>query len=251
MLQSPKNRYTVIIVEDDPMVRRINEGFLEKVPDYEHIGSYGSIKHAKEVILQKAPDLLLLDIFFPNEQGVELLKWLRENHIGTDVIFITADNSAHTIEEAKRYGAFDYLLKPFRFERLEEALIKYRQMREKLDATSTFNQKDVDHIMDADETVVIQKKEVSEPITSDHELLSQNKHMNKTYQLIYNYLHDNPQDFFTAKNIGQRLGISRITARRYLDKMEQEDIVYVEPNYGSIGRPQNHYRLKGDIGNDN
>ncbi len=250
MLQSQKNKYTVIIVEDDPMVRRINEGFLEKVSDYKHIGSYGSIKHAKDVILEKAPDLLLLDIFFPNEQGVELLKWLRENHIGTDVIFITADNSAQTIEEAKRYGAFDYLLKPFRYERLEEALIKYRQMREKLDAATTFNQKDVDHIMDAEDAVIVQKQEEVE-VTSDHELLTQHKHMNKTYQLIFNYLHDNPKDFFTAKNIGQRLGISRITARRYLDKMEQEDIVFVEPNYGSIGRPQNHYRLKGDNGNDN
>lgn len=222
----------VIIVEDDPMVRSINESFLKKIHGTELLGSYGSIIEAKTAIINELPDLLLLDIFFPNEQGIELLKWLRNHNFQADVIFITADNNVNSIEEAKRFGAFDYLLKPFRFERLQEAVNKYITFKEQLEITKSLNQKDVDQILDHDSAVF----EV-EP-TNYQGLENQS---NKTYQMIFQYLKEHPLSILTAKEIGQELGISRITARRYLEQMVDEKVVDVKPNYGSIGRPQNHY----------
>lgn len=221
----------VMIVEDDPMVRSINESFLKKINGTELMGSYGSIIEAKTAIINELPDLLLLDIFFPNEQGIEMLKWLRNHNFQADVIFITADNNVNSIEEAKRFGAFDYLLKPFRFERLQEAITKYIDMKEQLEITKTLNQREVDHILDHDSSVF----EV-DPVYPNFDNQS-----NKTYQMIFQYLKDHPLSILTAKEVGEELGISRITARRYLEQMVDEKVVDVKPNYGSIGRPQNHY----------
>ena len=221
----------VLIVEDDPMVRSINESFLKKIQGTELQGSYGSIIEAKTAIINELPDLLLLDIFFPNEQGIELLKWLRNHNFQVDVIFITADNNANSIEEAKRFGAFDYLLKPFRFERLQEAIAKYIDMKEQLEITKTLNQKEVDHILDHD-SAVFDVDTTFQPFDTQS---------NKTYAMIFQYLKEHPLSILTAKEVGLELGISRITARRYLEQMVDEKVVDVKPNYGSIGRPQNHY----------
>ncbi len=54
----------VLIVEDDPMVREINEKFLERVEGYQLCGSAHSIEQAKEIALKEKPDLILLDVFF-------------------------------------------------------------------------------------------------------------------------------------------------------------------------------------------
>lgn len=221
----------VMIVEDDPMVRSINESFLKKIAGTELMGSYGSIIEAKTAIINELPDLILLDIFFPNEQGIDMLKWLRNHNFQADVIFITADNNVNSIEEAKRFGAFDYLLKPFRFERLQEAILKYMDMKEQLELTKTLNQKEVDHILDHDSSV----------FEVETNFVSFDNQSNKTYQMIFEYLKDHPLSILTAKEIGEELGISRITARRYLEQMVDEKVVDVKPNYGSIGRPQNHY----------
>lgn len=220
-----------MIVEDDPMVRSINESFLKKISGTELMGSYGSIIEAKTAIINELPDLLLLDIFFPNEQGIEMLKWLRNHNFQADVIFITADNNVNSIEEAKRFGAFDYLLKPFRFERLQEAISKYIDMKEQLELTKTLSQREVDHILDHDSSV----------FEVDTVYPNFDNQSNKTYQMIFQYLKDHPLSILTAKEIGEELGISRITARRYLEQMVDEKVVDVKPNYGSIGRPQNHY----------
>ena len=234
MSKSQSNTLSIIIVEDDPMIRKINEGFIEKVSGYKIVGSFGNLEKAKVFLENTVPDLILLDIFFPNAQGTELLKWIRKNQINSDVICITADNSTETIEETRRYGAFDYLLKPFRFERLEEALIRFQEMKLRLNTTDTFDQETLDDLFEMKDD----ERNASNPD------VSQQREMNKTYQGILQFLQENSDEFFTSNMIGERLGMSRITARRYLDQMEQEDLLIVEPNYGSVGRPQNYYKLR-------
>jgi response regulator of citrate/malate metabolism len=234
MSKFQSNMLTIIVVEDDPMVRKINEGFIDKVKDYKIVGSFGKLEDAKIFLKNNEPDLILLDIFFPNEQGTDLLRWIRKNQIHSDVICITADNSAETIEETRRYGAFDYLLKPFRFERLEEALTRFKEMKMRLNTSDTFDQESLDDLFESKED----EKRISSLDASF------NRETNKTYQGILRFLQDNPNEFFTSNMIGEKLGVSRITARRYLDQMEQEDLLIVEPNYGSVGRPQNYYKLR-------
>lgn len=234
MSKSQNKLLSIIVVEDDPMVRKINEGFIKKISGYELIGSFGNLKDTKNFLKTHEPDLILLDIFFPNEQGTELLIWIRKHQIQSDVICITADNSTETIEETWRYGAFDYLLKPFRFERLEEALLRFREMKMRLTTSETFDQESLDELFETKD----------EEKTGGLNGAPSSRETNKTYQGILKFLQENPDDFFTAHMIGKELGVSRITARRYLDQMEQENRLIVEPNYGSVGRPQNYYKLR-------
>lgn len=235
MLESRENKdISVIIVEDDPMVIRINENFLQQVKGFRLIGSYGKIEEAKEQILEHKPNLLLLDIFFPDCNGIGLLKWVRSKNIGTDVIFITADHSSDSISEALRYGAIDYLIKPFRFERFEEALLKYKRMHIGLGSKESMSQTIVDEIFSSSQEAKIAINEYS--IEEDEK--------NQTYKNIKQLLQSNFSTSYTSQEIADKLGISRITARRYLDDMEKEGVVELVLVYGKIGRPLNCYRIK-------
>ena len=111
-----------MIIEDDPMVRAINSKFLEKIDDFHLVKAVSNLSDAKQFIRQEIIDLILLDIYLPNENGIDLLKWIRNEEIKTDVILITADNTSKRILESFRYGAVDYLIKPFTFERFIETM---------------------------------------------------------------------------------------------------------------------------------
>ena len=120
------NKIKVFIVEDDPMVKEINTRFLEKLEGFIVVGNASSIEEAKVKIIKENADLMLLDIFLPDGKGIDLLKWIRTKEIAIDTILITADKCKASVDEAFKYGAIDYLIKPFKFERFKEALSNYR-----------------------------------------------------------------------------------------------------------------------------
>ncbi|MDZ5016622.1 response regulator, partial [Clostridium perfringens] len=112
----------VMIIEDDPMVRAINVKFLKRIEGFVLYKAVSNLTDAKKVISTKKPDLILLDVYLPKENGIDLLKWIRAQEIDIDIILITADKSIERIQEAFRYGVVDYLIKPFDFDRFKEAL---------------------------------------------------------------------------------------------------------------------------------
>lgn len=119
----------IMIVEDDPMVLDINQKFISKLIYCDVVATALSITKAKEEMQIKTIDLVLLDVFLPDGKGIDYLKWLRREEFDVDVLLITADKSAKSVEEAFRYGAVDYLVKPFKFERLQEVLASYMEKR--------------------------------------------------------------------------------------------------------------------------
>ncbi len=227
----------VLIVEDDPMVREINERFLEKVEGFTLCGSINSIEKAKEFILNNKPDLILLDIFFPQGRGTDLLKWIRSENIKCDVILITADRNTETVEEAFRYGAVDYLVKPFIFARFKEALLQYKNRKSSFENIEVVEQKIIDKY--------VIKDSIAAPECSDDigDIKGFNQH---TYEKILEGIHNMDGKTFTAQVIAKNVGVSRITARRYLDYLEKENKLIIEMEYGKVGRPKNKYRLKSD-----
>ena len=70
-----------MIIEDDPMVREINSKFLKKVDGFNLYKAVSNLTDAKEFLLIKKPDLILLDVFLPKENGIDFLKWLRSEEI--------------------------------------------------------------------------------------------------------------------------------------------------------------------------
>ena len=218
----------VMIVEDDPMVRDINTKFLKKVDGFRLYKAVSNLGDAKKLIAAKKPDLILLDVYLPKENGVDLLKWIREKNLDVDVILITADKSIERIQESIRYGAVDYLIKPFSFERFKEALLQFKTRHEKFKKHDEIEQKELDQL--------IASFNAAQP--EDDFTKGLNKY---TYKSIWAEIEKCGDSAFTADVLAEKLGIARVTVRRYLEYMEKEQKVRKQVEYGKVGRPQYKY----------
>lgn len=226
----------VFIVEDDPMVKEINKRFLEKLEGFIVIGYASSIEEAKDKIIKAKAELILLDIFLPDGKGIDLLKWIRIKEIYVDTILITADKCKSSVDEAFKYGAIDYLIKPFKFDRFKEALYNYRSRFIELRKVDNMNQAYIDqYILNINSNFIeeeVQEKELCKGLSL------------KTYNKIIDYMNQKYEEHLTAEEIAQGSGLARVTARRYLEKMSEEGKVEINQEYGKIGRPTNYYILK-------
>ena len=217
-----------MIVEDDPMVREINSKFLKRVEGFILYKAVSNLEDAKKFISAKKPDLILLDVFLPKENGIDFLKWIRAQEVDIDVILITADKSIERIQEALRYGVVDYLIKPFSFERFKEALLQFKGRYYKFSKNDVIEQKDLDKLISGS------------GVSQNEEDFA--KGLNKyTYKAIWDEIEKNSIEDFTAEELAEKLGIARITVRRYLEYMEKENKVDKLVEYGKVGRPQHKY----------
>lgn len=216
-----------MIVEDDEMVLKVLVEFVGQIPELICIEKAMTVEQAKGMLQKKEIDLVLLDVNLPDGNGLELLKWTRINDMSVDAIMITADHRIASIEKARRFGMVDYIVKPFKFERLESSINHYINKKKLLLKHSEGNQEVID------DYVGIHNEE-------DNGLWK-----NQTYQNIIEFLKSHSDESYTSSQIAGILGISRITARRYLENMENSGAVTMTLSYGKIGRPQNTYSFGG------
>jgi two-component system response regulator DctR len=216
----------VLIVEDDPMVVEVNSGFLEKIPHFKLCETAATAEEAEKKITEFNPDLILLDMFLPDRSGLEVLKFIREQELKSDVIMITAARDTATIHEVFRLGATDYLVKPFRFERFKSALEAYLKMWKKLSGSRTLNQDDIDEF-----------KRVRE----DSEELPKGLSETTLRQIVLALIEEDKP--VTAEELASMLGMARVTVRRYLEYLQQSGKIKVEIKYGSVGRPSHYYAI--------
>lgn len=219
---------SILIVEDDPMVRSINAGFLRKVDPYFNIKEVANVTAAKACIQSQKIDVVLLDVYLGEESGPELLKWIRSEGLDIDVVLITADNSAQTVETVFRFGAVDYLIKPFQFERFKEAITAV-QSRRQFKKESFLSQEQLD-----DRLRMAQKREIRY-----EKGVNQN-----TYEVVLNVI-ENAVEPLTAQEISEQTELARVTVRRYLEHMLEEGLLDEVFHYGKVGRPQKAYRWIG------
>ena len=219
----------ILIVDDDPMVAHINLKFANKA-GYEDVDTAADIESAKEKLKQGDIDLVLLDVYLPTGKGTEILKWIRQQNLNTDAILITADRSSETVEESMNFGAVDYLIKPFDFGRFQLAMEKFERKRNGFVGKKSVEQEDIDSIFfesvnKNDKNKIILEKGMSE----------------KTYTAILEAIKAMATSV-TAEELGDRLGISRVSVRRYLEYMEGQGILEMKPIYGKKGRPQHLFK---------
>lgn len=119
----------VVVIEDDPMVQEINTQFIERVAGYQVVGVAGNGAEGVRLVGELSPDLVVMDVFMPVQDGLKALAELRVNNEAVDVIVITAAKDKPTIQAMLRNGAVDYIIKPFQFERIRQSLESYRQYR--------------------------------------------------------------------------------------------------------------------------
>ena len=138
---------TIVIAEDDPKISEIQSRFIDKIEGFEVVGIGNTIAESEEIIDVFQPDLVLLDVFFPDGNGIDLLWKIRRLYKNIDVILITAAKEVGTLQDAIRGGAFDYVLKPMTFSRFQSTLRKFFEHRTKLNEITNLDQKNVDQII--------------------------------------------------------------------------------------------------------
>ncbi|MBO2536643.1 response regulator [Rummeliibacillus suwonensis] len=220
----------VLLIEDDPMVRQVNRQFIEQVPGYSLIGTAKNGMEGIQQIKQLKPDLVFMDIFMPEQDGIETLKKIREKGLKVDVIAVTAANDMKTIQKMLQLGVFDYIMKPFSFERMKHTLQNYRQYKNKMEEKSEMTQKELDALL----------HHQLKPHQPDIKLP---KGLNaSTLEKIVSFIGTQEQSV-SAEEVANGVGLARVTARRYLDYLEKQNKVKIDIQYGGVGRPVNQYRL--------
>ena len=108
---------TVLIVDDEPAARYALRRALE---NRYHIAEADSAATARSALATEKPDLLLLDVILPGEDGISFLRWLREQGNDQPVLMVSALDTAKTATQALQLGAADYLVKGFELEELRQ-----------------------------------------------------------------------------------------------------------------------------------
>ena len=227
--------YRVLLIEDDPMVREVNRQFIERVEGFEVIDTASNGRIGLEKIEMLQPDLVFVDIFMPELDGVETVRALRQRQLPVDVICVTAANDVQTIQQILHLGAFDYIMKPFTFERIEKTLQHYQQFKAKFAQQGELTQQQLDAALRQEQEVQMEKFDMQEELP---------KGFNKaTLQKVLSFL-TTKQTGASADEVATNIGVARVTARRYLDYMEKQRLIEVDVQYGSVGRPINQYFVK-------
>ncbi len=113
----------LLIVDDEIItVKGILKGVNWEALSFDQVFSCTSAKEAKVFFQENAIDILLSDIEMPQESGLKLLEWVRENGYDTECVFLTCHDKFDFAQRALKLDGLDYLLKPVPYEDLQQIL---------------------------------------------------------------------------------------------------------------------------------
>jgi response regulator of citrate/malate metabolism len=224
---------SVLIVEDEPLIAEAHRTYLGRLPGF----SVAAVAHtardamraASEAVASAMPiDLVLLDIGLPDANGIALASSLSGLRPAPDIIAITSERDLEMVRAAVGHGALAYLLKPFTFAAFRDRLQRYQRYREALPAgTDAASQAEVDRAL-AELRVGADRSAAPKgaaPGTTDE---------------IARAVRDSV-DGITADEVAKQVGVSRVTAWRYLERLADEGTLTRQTDYGKAGRPKTRY----------
>lgn len=220
-----------LIVEDDLRIADIQNRFLDKLPGFETVGMAHNLEDCEEMVEVLNPDLILLDVYFPDGNGLDFLKSLRLINRPIEVILITAAKDVESLKSAMLGGVYDYVVKPLEFNRLRDSLNRFENYFNRLKSLDTFEQSDIDDLLPRTQES-ISRGNAGIPLPKGIDALT----LAKIRELFAS-----TRDSLGAELVGQNIGASRTTARRYLEYLVSTDELKVDVSYGGVGRPERHY----------
>ncbi|TNM37769.1 response regulator, partial [Nocardioides albidus] len=227
----------VLVVDDDFMVARIHGRFVEQTDGFEVVGTARTGAEALEQAAVLDPDLVLLDVHLPDLSGLEVLERLRRQsrEQGRDiaVIMVTAERGAAAVRAALHGGALQYLVKPFEYDDLADRLRRVAATLATLPGATggreeEVDQATIDRAFGAGARAVVPQalpKGLS-PETADLVLEAARA-----------------AGEISASETADAVGLSRVTARRYLEHFVDIGTAEVRLRYGGTGRPERRYRI--------
>ncbi|NBE98402.1 response regulator [Nonomuraea sp. KC401] len=221
---------TVLIVDDDPVVTAALHAQVNRVLGFRVVGIAHSGHAALAAAARFAPRLVLLDLHLPDLPGLEVAHRLRRpDQPPADVIVISGRKESATVRAAIQRGALYYLVKPTRAGTLEQTLLRYAATVAQLESGGRFaEQQEIDRIF---RSLHLDQGARPKSISA------------ATEQAVLDALAGVDEDA-SAHELGELIGVSRATARRYLEHLAERGLVEGRPRYGPTGRPQHRYRVR-------
>jgi response regulator of citrate/malate metabolism len=219
-----------LVIDDDYRVARVHAASVDRIEQFTSVGQAHTAAEARTMIQELAPDLLLLDLYLPDEGGLDLIRSLADLKLATspDFIVITAARDIENVRRAISLGAMYYLVKPFGFTQLAEQLTSYRRLRDGLEEAAVGNQETIDTLFGL--------------MRSPTSRSSGRNRLPPTTAQVLERVSCSP-DGVGASEVAAHLGVSRATAQRHLAELMRRSMVDLRLNYGSTGRPEHRYSL--------
>ena len=218
----------ILIVEDDPMVAHIHTHYLNELKNFEIVKVIDNGRDAYEYLSLNSEliDLVILDVHMQKMSGLEILKKLRDDGNDISVIPITAINDNRTISEFLNLGVIDYLVKPFTQERFNQAVYRC-ELKYKAFENQNLSQSDIDQMFNHKNDLNLPKG------------LQQ-----KTLNYILERLVDYKKTLIDVEEISHITSLSKVSLRKYLDYLVDNNAIEKKIDYGTVGRPKYKYYIK-------
>ncbi|MGG4267232.1 response regulator [Peribacillus simplex] len=219
-----------VIAEDDFRVADIHEKFLKNFDEIEVVGKAVNAKKTLRILEQKSPDLLLLDVYMPDQLGTDLLPDIRRKFPNVDIIMITAATDKEQLEKSLHYGVENYLIKPVEMKRFNQVIEEYLKKAHLMKSKQEIDQDFVDLILKNGSAAAKTNDGPALPKGVDEITLTKVIEVLKASDIG-----------LSAEQVSGQIGASRTTARRYLEYLISVKKCKAEVVYGVVGRPERRY----------
>jgi response regulator of citrate/malate metabolism len=221
---------SVLVIEDEPVAAEAHRAYVDRTPGFTTAAVAGTGAHALAALARVPVDLVLLDMNLPDTSGIELCRRIRAAGADVDVLAVTSARELATVRAAAAHGVVGYLLKPFTYPALRDRLTAYAEYRARVrSGGAAAGQDEVDRALDA----VRPARPAPLPKGMGRETLDAVVAAVRA-----------AGEGLSAAETAQRIGASRITARRYLEYLADTGLVDRAPRYGGTGRPEMEYRWR-------
>lgn len=239
-----------LIVDDDPDIALLHSRYVGALDGFMVAGVLDRGGPVLAFLEEGRVDLILLDVHLPDMDGLQVLEDLRGSGYNTGVIMITAASERDTVRFAVGRGVDDYLVKPFTVSDFNRRLEAFRTSRAEAAERSgpTLDQGDIDSMLRAGGPD--KRREDRSTGTAERADAPLPKGFSQpTVQLVGQALREalkaGDAGDLSASEISEICGISRVSARRYLEMMTGRGMTELRAKYGAPGRPEHRYRWIG------